>query len=91
MEMRTYWLSKYALIHGVRSIEGRPSERYAGYIVAGRFFEKLGHKIHETEGGARQAAEVMRILKIASLKKQIAKLESMSFIGGDDPLTRDAS
>ena len=39
----------------------------------------MGKDAHDTREGAIRAAEEQRIKKIAALKKQIAKLESMRF------------
>ena len=44
---------------------------YGGYQV--------GRDVHETREAALAAAESMRTKKIASLKKQVAKLEALRF------------
>lgn len=38
-----------------------------------------GREWHRTLEGARKRAEIMRMAKIANLKKQIAKLEKLKF------------
>lgn len=83
--MKSLWISKYALTDGVKAAD------WDGHVSASGFVKpagqptwtlfKLGKDAHETEAEARQAAEVMRAAKIASLKKQLAKLEAMSFTG----------
>lgn len=80
--MTTYWLSKYALTTGIE--ESRvvsTSSIRKGYVllVATHVAMKIGVDAHETREGALKAAEQMRLRKIASLKKQIAKLEAMRF------------
>ena len=82
MSSKSYWLSKYALSEGVQACDGVELDtndqtiKLAGY---GWNYFKLGRDVHESESAAKKAAEDMRLKKIASLKKQIAKLEKMSF------------
>lgn len=79
--MKTYYLSKYALSDGIKAVEsddtGSDYIRPHGYVSF--YSYKLGRDIHETEAAAKAEAEKMRVKKIASLKKQIAKLEQMKF------------
>lgn len=83
MKTSTYWLSKYALSDGivseVRVQACKPGDEYI-YAVGyqGTWFRR-GRDIHETKAEAIKAAEAMRIKKIASLRKQIAKLEALKF------------
>lgn len=83
METRTYYLTKYAMVDAIKIAPGRPSESNPAYITndegANWFFLKLGRDIFENEDDARARAEQMRKRRIASLKKQIAKLEAMNF------------
>ena len=81
--MKTYYLTKYALssegvITTFTSNEG-PSEY--GYVTpkVGWSLYKLGTHAHETPEAAIEAAEKARTKKIASLKKQIAALEKLTF------------
>ena len=80
------WLSKYALSRGINEqmaetglIEGKKWKyvrvRVCGYWV----LYTLGRDIHATRAEAVKAAETARIIKIASLRKQIAKLEKLTF------------
>ena len=75
------WISKYALSSGITKhdakIDGEwavPGDPFAPYV-----YFKLGRDAHATEAAAIQFAEAQRVKKIASLKKQIAKLENMRF------------
>lgn len=77
---KTYYLSKYALSDGIKVVEA--DDVSDGYVRPDGYYWisfKLGRDIHETEAAAKAAAESMRLKKIASLKKQIAKLEAMKF------------
>lgn len=74
------WISKYALSEGITEDEARQSLdgewvdcSTKGYIL------KLGRHAHLTREAAVRAAEIMRVKKIASIKKQLAKLEAMRF------------
>ena len=76
------WISKYALSEGVfelcaetTSVEGMISDP----INRCRMFHDEGKDWHRTREGAIAKAEQMRLAKIASLKKQIAKLEKLKF------------
>lgn len=80
------FITKYALTEGIQEKEGEvigtdgryfSNSNLAGYAV-GRFF--LGPKDWTTDRDvAVERAESMRKAKIASLKKQIAKLEALKF------------
>jgi len=75
------WVSKYALTSGITKHEAKIKGCYA--YPGAPFFSyasfRLGKEAHVTEEGAIRAAEAMRIKKIAALKKQLSKLESMRF------------
>lgn len=76
--MAKFWISKYALTEGIQEVEGDLSQgEYVYYGSHGQ--AKLGRDAHVDESKARAASESMRKKKIASLKKQIAKLEAMKF------------
>lgn len=80
---RTYYLTKYALGGGIKAVPGKPSmidPRYIDLDGYGAYY-LLGSGVFETEAEAIANAEARRIKKIASLKKQIAKLEKMKFEG----------
>lgn len=80
---RTYYLSKYAMSKGVQKLSGSPLDTNSISILLdgypGWCYFRLGRDVHTTESAAIVAAEDMRLKKIASLKKQIAKLEKLSF------------
>ena len=81
------WVTKYALTHGILTAESEVSGQSPDMI---RFFwgepsgmlYVHGGDWHRTEEAAIQRAEEMRTRKIASLRKQIAKLEAMTFVQG---------
>lgn len=74
------WISKYALIGGIKEEGGRASDGYF-YPNGGWASHSIGTYAHETREEAVAAAEAMRIKKIASLRKQISKLEKLEFSG----------
>lgn len=79
-DTHTYYLAKYALSSGIKAIDCKPPGS-TGYCqqVGGYGLYKLGKDVFETESEAVANAEDHRVKKIASLKKQIEKLERMTF------------
>lgn len=79
-------VTKYALSGGVRCGHGRvllPNCRY--FKVNGEYgLYKIGVDAFDSATEALQDAESRRIKRIASLKKQIAKLEKLTFSVPDD-------
>lgn len=82
---KTYYLSKYALSNNgrIQAFTGE-ERREGGYVSnlnkAGYWTSfKMGLYVHETTEAAIAAAEAARVKKIASLKKQIAALEKLTF------------
>lgn len=78
------WISKYALSGGITEHDCEPPEGEDRYVRPGAPFMsyvsfKLGAEAHETREEAVKAAHAARVKKIASLHKQIAKLEKMTF------------
>lgn len=75
------WISKYALSGGIKEAEVRQSASNLRYVypIGSHGSLLLWRSAHETRESAIKAAEQMRLKKIASLKKQIAKLEAMKF------------
>ena len=78
------WISKYALTKGVYEAEGKIIEDSIAngcfvieHLYSRDYFSLKEH--HETKEAALAKAESMRLKKIESLKKQIAKLEAMTF------------
>jgi hypothetical protein len=83
----TVWITKYAMTKGIEkkeailSLELWPSGSTVEvkYTYNTAYFHSEGKDWHRTEASALSRAEEMRLAKIASLKKQIAKLEKMKF------------
>ena len=79
------WVTKYALTSGIMEVGGTISKQYAGlfHVPAkerGHFGQTFhGLDWHTVKADALDRAEEMRKAKIASLKKQIAKLEALEF------------
>lgn len=73
------WITKYALTRDIEQVDaellksGAASYGKYGYAGSGAW--------SETRADAIKRAEAMRVAKIASLEKQIAKLRAMKFGG----------
>lgn len=83
------WISKYALSGEITCHECE-SPNDGGYVFPkGKFMSftafKVGMDAHTSAEAAIYAAEESRLKKIASLKKQIAKLEKMTFAAPMEP------
>lgn len=81
-QLTTVYITKYALSAGITKREGEISEsgsfQYRDPVHRGLLWAwHTDYRLAETE--ALEKAEDMRKKKIASLKKQIAKLEAMTF------------
>ena len=83
--MKAY-VSKYALTGGVSEVEGAIVTGTSGttyFKPAGQRHTPLllivGKEVHETREAAVEAAEFLRARKLASLRRQISKIESISF------------
>ena len=79
------FVTKYALSSGIQEVEGElaastPSmfcqKTTSGWTT---YYHGEGKKWHRTKEGALAKAEAMRVAKIASLRKQITKLQEMTF------------
>lgn len=78
--MATYYVAKYALNSGgVAPIEWSREPDEDGDIFINGAHLRMGRDIFLNRGDAVAAADKLRLQKIASLKKQIANLESMKF------------
>lgn len=81
------WITKYALTKGIFTLEVEVCTQNASLVYAtkpGPLQEReyYGKPYwHETLDEAREHAEGMRVRKIASLRKQIAKLQELKFGG----------
>ncbi len=77
-----FWITKYALSDGIQKqgsgnvneYDGKKWVSYGSYSIL-----KIGRDAFSNEADAKADAEVRRQKKIASLKKQIAKLEKLTF------------
>ena len=80
------WVTKYALSEGILAGEAEDINdnaiNFYWRISAAPIFLN-GKDWHRTEESAIERAEKMRTRKIESLRKKIAKLESMTFVRGD--------
>lgn len=76
------WITKHALTRGIFEMEVE-SQSEDGTVVYGKSWNdcyyREGREWHKIKESAIQKAEEMRQKKIASLKKQIEKLEEMRF------------
>lgn len=81
MEKKTVWLSKYALSSGIaeHQAEIKNGKAFPGKPFMDFYGFQMGKDAHETKEAAIAVAEDARKKKIAALKKQIAKLEAMTF------------
>lgn len=82
--MATYWITKHALTDGVVKIDlpVEPNDDgYVSYIQQSprRHFFYGKKDWHRTADAAAKRADQMRSAKIASLRKQIEKLEALRF------------
>lgn len=82
-EVFTAYITKYALSGGILKKEVKLEHNTGSMVVAldngYSFYHGEGREWHRTKESAVARAEEMRVAKIASLKKQIAKLEKLSF------------
>jgi hypothetical protein len=83
------WITKYAMSEGVYTLDvDAPNPHCPGMIShpTNRFrhFHNEGKDWHRTEESALARAEKMRSNKIASLKKQIEKLEKLQFCAREE-------
>lgn len=85
--MKVY-VTKYALTTGIQELEAEttgvegmiciPADRSKGWTLE-QLFHGQGREWHTDRAAAVAKAETMRQAKIASVKKQLAKLEAMTF------------
>jgi hypothetical protein len=78
------WATKYALTHGITVHEvEEPSPDSTVRVIGSQpwniqYFHGEGKEWHRTQKDAMNRAEVMRKAKVASIRKQLAKLESLT-------------
>ena len=80
------WITKYALTKGIEEADVELTstadlvvERSSGALGCDQYYHGKGKEWHQTKIEAIQRAEEMRKKKIDSLRKQIEKLEKMTF------------
>lgn len=79
-EKITAWVTKYALSSGIDRVEAEVCHYInSGMITYGSHQVAHGNDWHRAPGAALQRAQEMRTKKIDSLKKNIAKLEKLTF------------
>jgi hypothetical protein len=71
------WITRYALTLGILAKEAEQVS--PTMIKAGRNCFFMGPDWHVSEDSAKHQAERMRVAKIASVEKQLAKLRAMVF------------
>ena len=75
----TAWVTKYALTTGIQVVSGNVTDGMLSYST-GKYLEHAhGKDWHRTPESALARAEEMRLAKIKSLQKSIAKLEALTF------------
>lgn len=80
-DIQTVWISKYALSAGISEAkaEVRDGKAYPGAPFATFTYFLMGRDAHTSREEAVNAANAEREKKIASLKKQLAKLQVLTF------------
>jgi len=79
--MKAY-VTKYALTMGILELEVEDADDGMIKDTRGQFpsyYHGEGKEWHRTREAAVKRAEVMRTKKIASIKKQLAKIENLEF------------
>jgi hypothetical protein len=75
------WVTKYALTTGILVVDGEVLHYISSSMLyAGRHQNFHGNDWHRTPEEAVARAEEMRMAKIASLRKSIAKMEQLKFV-----------
>lgn len=76
------WITKYALTSDIKEMEAEQSEDFPDMVTGKAWngnYHGEGREWHRTYESAVARAEEMRLKKIESLKKQIAKWEKKRF------------
>lgn len=76
------WITKYALSKGIKEKEVEQSDSFPEIVRRKDFYDSYygeGKEWHRTKESALAKAEEMRKKRIASLRKQIEKLEKLRF------------
>ena len=85
-QTESVFITKYALTEGIRQVDVESCEQNTGMRVcksngpcSREYFHNEGKDWHKTFEGAKQRAEQMKENKIKSLKKSMARINSLSF------------
>ena len=73
------WNSKYSLTEGLIEQEGEEVGDSMVKVGSLQYLHGEGKEWHRTRESAAARAEVMRKAKIASVRKQLARLEALRF------------
>lgn len=75
------YITKYALTKGIQIGEGTPRGDTSARVASPKWgsLYYFGDEWHTTAKAAKLQAETMRDRKIVALRKQLAKLENMTF------------
>lgn len=75
------FITKYSLTSGIEEVDAELCEGGRMISISNRQYSQYEHipNWHRTREAAVAKAETMRVAKIASLRKSIAKLEKLSF------------
>lgn len=87
MKKEKFWISKYALTMNVFEVEAEPADtcndmlvvRPDGKIGHTQYYHGEGRDWHRTKEAAVARAEQIRIKKIASIHKQVKRIEGLKF------------
>jgi len=77
---RTAYLTKYALTDGIKKVIAKGPNEYGDYHIDGFYSSFSTRELFFTWPDALADANARRKKKIASLKKQLAKLEALQFV-----------
>lgn len=80
-EIKTYWITKYALTQGIYTIQGQVTSIPTMIEDVNKSWTGIYHKPYwcETPEEAIKHAELMRLKKFESINKTIAKLKKLDF------------
>ncbi len=83
----TAWVTKYALTSGIQKVtaEYGSGDNMISVKSAHGWGVEFFHGLdwHHDEASALDRSETMRMKKISSLRKQLAKLEAMTFVASE--------
>ena len=83
--IETFYITKHALTQGIEKEQGRVCEAGGGSMIEchpvgySAYYHGEGREWHRTREAAIKKAEEMRLAKIKSIKKSLAKMEALRF------------